>query len=528
MLRARAFAQIALGRFDLGVRDAERATLLCSMREDVVGAADAGLDVAYSLRERTNWAASAAWLARVEAGPLTSAQRLRLLNLRIVEAISHHHDAETARRLHAQVEDLALKEGDTMALLTSVINRALGVERLTGRYDRMLEAADSIVRIYGGEVSPEDEHYRRRILAVAALDTGTDVEAAVAGLASLEDRSSRSYAEAMGALWMAAQGRSEAALELAERAMRSAYPGNVALALAQLAVCRSHALDGRLDLARRKLREAEVEGEEPAWRMTTLIEAAKIAILAQDPTAAEQYAESAIAVATEHASPFFELRSRLVLAAARYRTADFERIADLAATLDYGAMVARRDPNEAALVFTRMLERGIAVERAHAWIEPSGVVARVVRLVGPTVVQVGNRVLGRGDWVRPRARSLFAYLTYHDRPVPVHRVLDDLWPGVEEATARRSLKVACSYVRRALGEDVVAWVDGHLRLFLPEPSWVDVRAIRHAARASSPDVKRRILEETETGLPFEDFSEPWAEAARTDLLRLLRGLEADR
>lgn len=526
LLRARAFAHIALGRFDYGVRDAERATLLCSMRDDPVGAADAGLDVAYALRERTNWEASAEWLARVEAGPVTPTQRLRLLNLRIVEAISHHHDADTARRLHAQVEDIALKTGDTMALLTSVINRALGLERLTGRYDRMWEAAATIERVYSGRVPAEDEHYRRRILAVAAFDTGSDVEAAVALLGELGDRSSCTYADALGAMWMATRGKSEVARELAERALRSAYPGNVALLLAQLTLSRLHASEGRRDQALVILREAEAETEEPAWRMTALIEASKIALLAHDPSAAERYAESAITVSVEHGSPFFELRARVVLAAIRYRKEDFGRIAELAASMDYGSAVARRDSTESALVFARMLERGIAVERVRAWMAQSTVVAKVIRLIGPTVVVVGGRVLSRNDWSRPRARSLFAYLAYHDGPVPVTRVLEDLWPGTDEDAARRSLKVACSYVRRALGEDVVAWSDGHLRLFLGDPCWVDVRAIRNAARSTNPDVRRRIHAETRTGVPFEDFAEPWAEAARDELLETLRSLGA--
>ncbi|MCW5943388.1 MAG: hypothetical protein KIS66_14245 [Fimbriimonadaceae bacterium] len=528
LLRARAFAHIERGRFDLSTRDAERAVRRCEERGDTVGMADAGLDVAYALRERTNWEGSSAWLERVEGGRLTPAQRLRLLNMRIVEAVSHRRDFARARRLHGQVEDLALKEGDTMALLTSVINRALGMERLAGRYDRMRDAAAMIERVYGGVVPPEDEHYRRRIHALAAFDTGGDVESAVADLANLGDRASTTYAAAIAALWHAGHGQRERSREAADVVLKGAYPGNVALLLARLALARLDALDGRGRQALETTDEALAESEEPTWAAIARIEAAKIARLAGDEASAEHRLEEAIAMAVSHAAPFLELRGRVVLAASRYSADGALRVVELADRLDYGEAVARRDPEESAIVFARALERGIAIERVRRWMAHTGVAARVVRLIGPLSLVADERAVGRADWARPKARTLFAYLAYHDRPVSVSRILEDLWPGAPEDASRRSLKVACSYIRRVVGAGAVEWRDRQLRLNLGEPSWIDVRAARLAARSQNASLKRRVCDEIGGGRLLEEFDEGWADAARDEFASVWSRLSEDR
>lgn len=527
LLRARSFAQVEGGRFDLGVSDAERAFSLAQAQGDLVEAADAGMDVAYALRERTNWQASGEWLAKLDQFPLTPAQRLRWLNMKVVEAVSHRRDFMAARALHSEVEDLALKVGDTMALLTSVINRALGVERLTGRYDRMAEAAAAIERTHGGQVPAEDEHFRRRILALIAFDTGERVEDSLTRLSELGDRASIAYADAMLALWLASSGRCKEAQEASERALRSAYPGNVVLLLARLA--RAHALAqmGRGNEALVTAGEIEWADEEPAWRMVGLIEAAKIARVAQRADLAQDLALQAAALATEYLSPFLELRSRAVIGVLRVEVKNLARIVELASMLNYGESLARRDPLEAATIFSHAIERGFAVDRASKWVAMSGVNARVVRLIGPTTVVVGGRALQRSDWVRPRARALFAYLAYQDRPVFVQRVLEELWVGVEESAARQSLKVACSYIRRAFREDVVEWSGQTLRLVLKDPFWIDVQDLRRACRSTDGDLRLRVLAEVGSGTPFEDVGEPWAETARSEVARLVSDL-ADR
>lgn len=524
LLRARSFAQVQRGRFDLGVCDAERAFALAEARGDVGESIDAGMDVAYALRERTNWEASGEWLSKVDRLPLTPAQRLRWLNLKIVEAVSHHRDFVAARVLHGQVEDLALKSGDTMALLTSVINRALGIERLTGRYDRMADAAAAIERVYGGQVPAEDEHYRRRILALAAFDTGDQVEESLTQLAQLGDRASIAYADAMLALWRATSGRIDEAQESAERALRSAYPGNVVLLLARLATARSLAQQDRANEALVAIGEIDWAQEEPAWRMVGLIEAAKTARTARSPDLAQLLAEQAIELALEQGSPYLELRARAVLGTIWVDAKNLTRVVELAASLNYGESLARRDPHEAGTVFSHAIQRGLAVAQAGQWVSQSGVKASVVRLIGTVTVVVGGRVLDRTEWVRPRARVLFAYLAYHDRPVAVQRVLDDLWPGVDESAARQSLKVACSYIRRAFQEDVVEWSAHSLRLVLREPYWIDVNDLRRANRSLDPCIGRRWLAQTDLGTPLEDINEPWAEEARLEIAGLIASL----
>ncbi len=525
LLRARSFAQVEGGRFDLGVSDAERAFSLAQAQGDLVEAADAGMDVAYALRERTNWQASGEWLAKLDQFPLTPAQRLRWLNMKVVEAVSHRRDFMAARALHSEVEDLALKVGDTMALLTSVINRALGVERLTGRYDRMAEAAAAIERTHGGQVPAEDEHFRRRILALIAFDTGERVEDSLTRLSELGDRASIAYADAMLALWLASSGRCKEAQEASERALRSAYPGNVVLLMARLARAHVHALQDRGNEAAVTIGEIDWAEEEPAWRMVGLIEAARIERAAGRAELAQELAGQAIALAVDHRSPFLELRGRAVMDTMRVEVKNLARVVELAGMMNYGEALARRDPVEAATSFGHAIARGLAVDQASKWSKTSGVTARVVRLIGPISVVVGGRLLERSDWVRPRARTLFAYLAYHDRPVQVQRVLDDLWTGMEEGAAKKSLKVACSYIRRAFGEDVVEWSAQTLRLVLEEPYWIDVHDLRRASRSSDPDLRRRVLAETGGCRPLEDLNEPWAEDARTEVAALIARLQ---
>ncbi len=92
---------------------------------------------------------------------------------------------------------------------------------------------------------------------------------------------------------------------------------------------------------------------------------------------------------------------------------------------------------------------------------------------------VAGRSIDIGKWKRKQAVTLLKYLiTQLDRPVHRERLLDCLWPDVDESQGWGRLKVTMYYLRRELrangmSDDVVKTV-GNAYLLRRDAVWVDV------------------------------------------------------
>ncbi len=60
-------------------------------------------------------------------------------------------------------------------------------------------------------------------------------------------------------------------------------------------------------------------------------------------------------------------------------------------------------------------------------------------------------MLPPGAWRRRRDRLLFCYLLIAPGPVPREELLEALWPALPRPSARASLNVAWSNLKRTLG-----------------------------------------------------------------------------
>lgn len=111
-----------------------------------------------------------------------------------------------------------------------------------------------------------------------------------------------------------------------------------------------------------------------------------------------------------------------------------------------------------------------------------------VRLLGPLRVRRadGSFVEPR-EWGTQQTADLLRILALHvNEPVPVDVLLDRLWPAVDEAKGRASLRNAASRLRKTLGGDVVERKLGGLVL---SGAWVDASAFRMQAR----EVRRHMV-----------------------------------
>jgi PAS domain S-box-containing protein len=123
-----------------------------------------------------------------------------------------------------------------------------------------------------------------------------------------------------------------------------------------------------------------------------------------------------------------------------------------------------------AVIFLRDLVNAIPVSQHHT--------LQVFTLGGFGMV-VAGRSIDIGKWRRKQAVTLLKYLiTQLDRPVHRERLLDYLWPDVDEDQAWGRLKVTMYYLRRELrasgmSDDVVKTV-GNAYLVRRDAVWVDV------------------------------------------------------
>lgn len=168
----------------------------------------------------------------------------------------------------------------------------------------------------------------------------------------------------------------------------------------------------------------------------------------------------------------------------------------------------------AGLRALRRLVAGPDAEVAEAAAElarrlPGDGAARVLRLTGPAVVEVGGEVLDAPEWRRERVRALLALLC---RTPTIGRAeaARRLWPELSDEAGANNLRVTLSYLHRVLepgrakGRPTVeVRATGNLLRFDGRPGWiVDVeefdRLADHAARdeaANVPSVALRRYEE---------------------------------
>ena len=115
-------------------------------------------------------------------------------------------------------------------------------------------------------------------------------------------------------------------------------------------------------------------------------------------------------------------------------------------------------------------------EQGHVHAQPHG--ALQVFALGGFGVAASGRTVAVENWKRKQAVTLLKFLvTQLDRPVHRERILDCLWPDVDEERAWGRLKVTMYYLRSQLrgtgiGDDVVRTV-GDAYLLRRDAVWVD-------------------------------------------------------
>jgi DNA-binding SARP family transcriptional activator len=153
-----------------------------------------------------------------------------------------------------------------------------------------------------------------------------------------------------------------------------------------------------------------------------------------------------------------------------------------------------------------------------------------VRLLGPMQVRRGDgSVVEPGEWRTVKTLDLLRLLALSGgEPVPVTTVIDKLWPDVDEARGRASLRTAASHLRKVVAADCVERRGGALVL---RDVWVDTQA--YEALLSDAEAGRRsaqpartvaVVQEAEAlyvgDLEVSDSSGDWLHEAREHLRRL--------
>jgi DNA-binding SARP family transcriptional activator len=151
-------------------------------------------------------------------------------------------------------------------------------------------------------------------------------------------------------------------------------------------------------------------------------------------------------------------------------------------------------------------------------------------ILGGFVASRGSWRVDEKGWGRPIDARLVRFLLIHlDDPVFEDLIFEALWPGLAATSARRSLQVAVSRVRRLLDppdvtDSVIQSVDRAYRLSLGERDALDAEEFRTAADAALAERgegRLRLLERARslwTGepLPEERYSD-WAASYRERL-----------
>lgn len=159
-----------------------------------------------------------------------------------------------------------------------------------------------------------------------------------------------------------------------------------------------------------------------------------------------------------------------------------------------------------------------------------------IKLFGGFQVSVGPRTVGEDEWRLKKAAGLVKLLALE----PGHRmhrerVMDLLWPELDEKAATNNLRSALYVARRALEPTLSTAASRYLHrqgeqlILCPErPLWVDVEVFEEAAgvarRALEPGAYRAAVDLYAGDLLPEDRYEEWAENRREGLRRLYLAL----
>ena len=160
-----------------------------------------------------------------------------------------------------------------------------------------------------------------------------------------------------------------------------------------------------------------------------------------------------------------------------------------------------------------------------------------IRLLGPLHVRrADSTVVEPGAWRTGKTLDLLRLLALDaDQPVSVASLLEKLWPDVDEAHGRASLRTAASQLRRALRSDCIERRLGGLVL---RHAWVDTTAFRSLALEAKSALRERqparvvALTREAEALYVSDFTahddgSGWALEARESLAAVRRALLVD-
>jgi len=160
-----------------------------------------------------------------------------------------------------------------------------------------------------------------------------------------------------------------------------------------------------------------------------------------------------------------------------------------------------------------------------------------IRLLGPLYVRrADSSVVEPGAWRTGKTLDLLRLLALDaDQPVRVAALLEKLWPDVDEAHGRASLRTAASQLRRALRSDCIERRLGGLVL---RHAWVDATAFRSLATEAKAALRERrlarvvALTREAEALYVDDFTahddgSGWALEARESLAAVRRALLVD-
>jgi DNA-binding SARP family transcriptional activator len=160
-----------------------------------------------------------------------------------------------------------------------------------------------------------------------------------------------------------------------------------------------------------------------------------------------------------------------------------------------------------------------------------------IRLLGPLHVRrADSTVVEPGAWRTGKTLDLLRLLALDaDQPVSVASLLEKLWPDVDEAHGRASLRTAASQLRRALRSDCIERRLGGLVL---RHAWVDTTAFRSMALEAKSALRERqparvvALTREAEALYVSDFTahddgSGWALEARESLATVRRALLVD-
>ena len=150
-----------------------------------------------------------------------------------------------------------------------------------------------------------------------------------------------------------------------------------------------------------------------------------------------------------------------------------------------------------------------------------------VWLLGGFEVSVGSRAVDGSAWRLRKAASLVKILALADgHRLHRERVMDALWPNLDERAQANNLHRALHFARRALDpadtSSLYLHLAGEMLALCPEGAlWVDAGSFEEAAsaarRVKEPSAYQAAIELYSGELLPEDLYEPWAEERRQEL-----------